>query len=77
MSHETSFYVLLIEICLVPIIPLSDSHYKVAKMSLDLYTRNIPLAQKARFWGNYVSALKGKLSHTMMSQVMIMRSPLR
>merc|ERR1712147_250374 len=30
-----------------------------AKMSLDLYTRNIPLTQKARFWGNYVSALKG------------------
>ena len=29
-------------------------------MSLDLYTRNIPLTQKARFWGNYVSALKGK-----------------
>merc|ERR1712227_337862 len=29
------------------------------KMSLDLYTRNIPLTQKARFWGNYVSALKG------------------
>merc|ERR1711915_401334 len=28
-------------------------------MSLDLYTRNIPLTQKARFWGNYVSALKG------------------
>merc|ERR1711963_714564 len=29
------------------------------KMSLDLYTRNIPLTQKAKFWGNYVSALKG------------------
>merc|ERR1711862_687039 len=29
------------------------------KMSLDLYTRNIPLTQKARFWGNYVIALKG------------------
>ena len=28
-------------------------------MTLDLYTRNIPLTQKARFWGNYVSALKG------------------
>eukprot|EP00092_Neocalanus_flemingeri_P104056 GFUD01133233.1.p1 GENE.GFUD01133233.1~~GFUD01133233.1.p1 ORF type:complete len:118 (-),score=27.29 GFUD01133233.1:103-456(-) len=28
-------------------------------MSLDLYTRNIPLTQKARFWSNYVSALKG------------------
>merc|ERR1712098_941205 len=30
-----------------------------ATMSLDLYTRNIPLTQKAKFWGNYVSALKG------------------
>ena len=30
-------------------------------MSLDLYTRNIPLTQKARFWGNYVSALKGQI----------------
>ena len=29
-------------------------------MSLDLYTRNISLTQKARFWGNYVSALKGE-----------------
>ena len=29
-------------------------------MSLDLYTRNIPLTQKAKFWGNYVSALKGQ-----------------
>ena len=28
-------------------------------MSLDLYTRYIPLTQKAQFWGNYVSALKG------------------
>merc|ERR1711973_909996 len=32
---------------------------KGATMSLDLYTRNIPLTQKAKFWGNYVSALKG------------------
>merc|ERR1712224_906334 len=32
---------------------------KEVRMSLDLYTRNIPLTQKARFWGNYVSALKG------------------
>ena len=30
-------------------------------MSLDLYTRNIPLTQKARFWGNYVSSLKGEI----------------
>merc|ERR1712243_45958 len=29
------------------------------KMSLDLYTRDLPLTQKARFWSNYVSSLKG------------------
>jgi len=29
-------------------------------MSLDTYTQNIPLTQKARFWSNYVAALKGK-----------------
>merc|ERR1712128_270485 len=28
-------------------------------MSLDTYTRYIPLTQKAQFWGTYVSALKG------------------
>merc|ERR1712130_831772 len=28
-------------------------------MSLDVYTQNIPLTQKARFWSNYVSSLKG------------------
>ena len=37
----------------------TDSLTELAAMSLDLYTRNIPLTQKARFWGNYVSALKG------------------
>ena len=31
-------------------------------MSMDLYTQNISLTQKARFWSNYISALKGKLS---------------
>merc|ERR1712114_10051 len=31
----------------------------ISTMSLDLYTRNIPLTQKAKFWGTYVSALKG------------------
>merc|ERR1712212_1101114 len=31
----------------------------VSIMSLDLYTQNIPLTQKARFWSNYVAALKG------------------
>ena len=28
-------------------------------MSLDTYTRYLPLTQKAQFWGTYVSALKG------------------
>jgi len=28
-------------------------------MNLDVYTQHIPLTQKARFWGNWVSALKG------------------
>merc|ERR1711884_129199 len=37
----------------------TDSLTELATMSLDLYTRNIPLTQKAKFWGNYVSALKG------------------
>ena len=29
-------------------------------MNLDCYTQYIPLTSKARFWGNFVSALKGK-----------------
>ena len=29
--------------------------------SLDLYTQNIPLTQKAKFWTNFVSSLKGRL----------------
>merc|ERR1712183_670312 len=37
----------------------NGTNYTNTTMSLDLYTRNIPLTQKARFWGNYVSALKG------------------
>ena len=28
-------------------------------MSLDLYTQNVSLSQKARFWGDFVSSLKG------------------
>jgi len=28
-------------------------------MNLDVYTQHIPLTSKARFWGNFVSALKG------------------
>ena len=29
-------------------------------MNLDCYTQHIPLTSKARFWSNFVSALKGK-----------------
>ena len=32
-------------------------------MSLDLYTNNISLTQKAKFWGDFVSSLKGILGH--------------
>ena len=32
-------------------------------VSLDLYTQNIPLTQKAKFWTNYVSSLKGNFSN--------------
>jgi len=31
----------------------------LGKMHLDLYTQNAGLTQKAKFWCNYVSALKG------------------
>ena len=31
-------------------------------MSFDTYTANISLTQKAQFWSNYVSALKGDIS---------------
>ena len=44
-------------------------------MSLDLYTRNIPLTQKARFWGNYVSALKGTLMSAKASGIYIVFTP--
>ena len=30
------------------------------RMHLDLYTQNSALTQKAKFWCNYVGALKGK-----------------
>jgi hypothetical protein len=32
----------------------------MGKMHLDLYTNNAALTQKARFWCNFVSSLKGK-----------------
>jgi len=31
----------------------------IGKMHLDLYTSNNPLTHKAKFWCNYVGALKG------------------
>merc|ERR1712218_577849 len=36
-----------------------DRTHRSETMSLDTYTQNIPLTQKARFWSNYVAALKG------------------
>ena len=33
----------------------------IGKMHLDLYTQNSGLTHKAKFWCNYVSALKGEL----------------
>ena len=32
----------------------------IGKMHLDLYTSNNPLTHKAKFWCNYIGALKGK-----------------
>ena len=32
----------------------------LGKMHLDLYTQNAGLTHKAKFWCNYVSALKGE-----------------
>ena len=36
----------------------------LGKMHLDLYTQNAGLTHKAKFWCNYVSALKGKTIST-------------
>ncbi len=32
----------------------------IGKMHMELYTNNAPLTQKAKFWCNYVSSLKGE-----------------
>merc|ERR1712141_875341 len=40
--------------------PRSQSPAPVLIMSMDLYTQNISLTQKAKFWSNYISALKGQ-----------------
>merc|ERR1711972_218604 len=37
----------------------SDKSRPPTIMNLDVYTQHIPLTSKARFWGNFVSALKG------------------
>merc|ERR1711953_100444 len=42
-----------------PAITQPDRTHRSETMSLDTYTQNIPLTQKARFWSNYVAALKG------------------
>ena len=34
----------------------------IGKMHMELYTNNAPLTQKAKFWCNYVSSLKGEIS---------------
>ena len=31
----------------------------IGKMHMELYTNNAPLTQKAKFWCNFVSSLKG------------------
>ena len=36
----------------------------LGKMHLDLYTSNSALTHKAKFWCNYVGALKGKKLYT-------------
>merc|ERR1712117_912440 len=38
---------------------LTTSYRETRMVSLNLYTQNIPLTQKAKFWTNYVSSLKG------------------
>merc|ERR1712156_520756 len=38
---------------------LTTSYRETRMVSLNLYTQNIPLTQKAKFWSNYVSSLKG------------------
>ena len=40
---------------------MSGSNTGMGKMHLDLYTNNAALTQKARFWCNFVSSLKGEL----------------
>merc|ERR1711892_905585 len=37
----------------------TKTNHRDYTMSLDTYTRYLPLTKKAQFWGTYVSALKG------------------
>ena len=34
-------------------------HFSMPLNNLDLYTANIPIIQRATFWSNYMSSLKG------------------
>ena len=43
---------------------MSGSNSGMGKMHLDLYTNNAALTQKARFWCNFVSSLKGEYAAT-------------
>ena len=60
---EKDFYKIL---CSVLVLPIPNFNCNLTQttstviMSVDLYTHNIPLTQKATFWSNYVSALKGR-----------------
>ena len=52
-------------------------------VSLDLYTQNIPLTQKAKFWTNYVSSLKGDaimhlqfIIHCILNNIKLLTIPL-
>ena len=49
-------------------------------MNLDCYTQYIPLTSKARFWGNFVSALKGKTRDerlTRLTSLLRLKRPVR
>ena len=45
----------------------------MGKMHLDLYTNNAALTQKAKFWCNFVSSLKGKKNRTRTTHVHSLR----
>ena len=45
-------------------ITMAAGNTGIGKMHMELYTNNAPLTQKAKFWCNYVSSLKGEREHT-------------